>query len=309
MGPVGASRPAARSRRANESGEGDDAVVGVLGGFFGQVEPAQVGGAGGRGAERDPASGDRGVAAGGGPAGVDVFGGLLDAGPQDPEGQAGRGGQDALDHGAGPGGVQLGEGAGEDPGLVFLQPALGHGVAEGGEALEDLAGEFEAAGGVGLRPAQRHGDDLPGAGPVEDAFGGAGAGAAGFEHPAGLGEGGLVGVGEPAAQAVIDPLAGELGGVRGEQQRRRENVGGVEEVLGVGAAPLGGIQAGGIQAGGIQAGGIGFGEGVLLVGGAELDAPAHRHHHASNTSSRVRHSRVEIPASEPYTASRFGDDA
>src|SRR6201747_529061 len=131
----------------DEAGEGDDAVVGVLGGFFGEVEPAQVGGAGGRGAERDPASGDRGVAAGGGPAGVEVFGGLLDAGAQCPEGEAGRGGQDALEHGAGLGGVELGEGAGEDPGLVFLQPPVGHRVAEGGEPLEDLAGGRRGGGG------------------------------------------------------------------------------------------------------------------------------------------------------------------
>ena len=88
----GSVHPGAAQSAGDELGEGDDAVVGVLGGFFGQVEPTQLRGAGGGGAEGDPAVGDGGGAAGFGPGGVDRLGLGLDPFPQGCERQLGGGG-------------------------------------------------------------------------------------------------------------------------------------------------------------------------------------------------------------------------
>ena len=277
MGPVGASSPARRSRRAMWRARATMRSWASWAGSSGRSSPdssAAPEGATRNATRRRAMAAARRAAAQSGSTAWAAFSirsrSVWNA-------SVARGGQDAVDHGAGLGGVEVGQGAGEDPGFVFLEDPGGHRRGEGGEAFEDVVGELEAAGGVALRPAQGGGDDLPGAAAVGDAVAGVGLGAAGLEDPAGLGEGGLVGVGEPGTQAGVDLLAGQLAGVGGEQQYGGQRVGGVEQVLGVGAGQVGG-------------------EEVLVVA---VGRPAHHHCHDPNTRSKVRHPRPHPPCSAP----------
>ncbi|HEY2195101.1 MAG TPA: hypothetical protein VGH76_22780 [Actinomycetospora sp.] len=153
IGPMGASDPAARSRRATSRPRATMRSWASWADSSGRSSPHSS--AAPEGAmrkvtrRRATAAARRAAAQSGSTASA-----AASMRAQHPEGQPRRVGQHPLDHGAGLRGVEVGEGAGEQPGLVSFEPAVGHGLAEGGQAFEDLAGELDALRGVGLGPAQ-----------------------------------------------------------------------------------------------------------------------------------------------------------
>jgi hypothetical protein len=165
-------------------GQGHHVVVGLAGRVVREVEPGELGGAGGRGTGHDPGAGLGGLAAGLVPGRVDVRGDLLDQRRPGAVHQHRGLGEHAGDHAAGLLVVEVTHHRDQDRGLGLRHPPLAHRLSDHREAFEDLMGEVVAGGGHRGRPRERGGRGLRGVAINGGAAGGAGAGAARGEQPA-----------------------------------------------------------------------------------------------------------------------------